>query len=179
MIFFLNVWTLGMSRKGIFWSNSSYYSCKHSCMQNLSTETLTYRTLSPPSVIVFSNRRLSIIVFSRGTTDLFTNFWKIYLLHVRHGLNTVYVTFWRPKLRGQFSENLVLWIYEFLFNFGDGISKEKKIMEVPRIENLKYDRNFQLTAYLINTLLFVCNKQTSENRSAEAAIKIGVPREKN
>ena len=44
-------------------------------------------------------------------------------------------------------------------------------MEVPRIENLKYDRNFQLTAYLINTLLFVRNKQTSENRSAEAAIK--------
>ena len=50
-----------------------------------------------------------------------------------------------PKLRGQFSENLVLWIYEFLFNFGDGISKRKKIMEVPRIENLKYDRIFQLT----------------------------------
>ena len=55
---------------------------------------------------------------------------------------------------------------------------KKKIMEVSRIENLKYDRNFQLTAYLINTLLFVCNKQTSENRSSEAAIKIGVPREK-
>ena len=52
---------------------------------------------------------------------------------------------------------------------------KKKIMEVSRIENLKYDRNFQLTAYLINTLLFVRNKQTSENRSAEAAIKIGVP----
>ena len=51
-------------------------------------------------------------------------------------------------------------------------------MEVLRIENLKYDRNFQLTAYLINTLLFVRNKQTSENRSAEAAIKIGVPRGK-
>ena len=51
-------------------------------------------------------------------------------------------------------------------------------MEVLRIENLKLDRNFQLTAYLINTLLFVRNKQTSENRSAEAAIKIGVPREK-
>ena len=55
---------------------------------------------------------------------------------------------------------------------------KKKNMEVTRIENLKYDRNFQLTAYLINTLLFVRNKQTSENRSAEAAIKIGVPREK-
>ena len=48
-------------------------------------------------------------------------------------------------------------------------------MEISRIENLKYDRNFQLAAYLINTLLFVRNKQTSENRSAEAAIKIGVP----
>ena len=51
-------------------------------------------------------------------------------------------------------------------------------MEVPRNGNLKYDRNFQLTVYLINTLLFVRNKQTSENRSAEAAIKIGVSREK-
>ena len=52
-------------------------------------------------------------------------------------------------------------------------------MEVPKNENLKYDRNFQLTAYLINPLPFVCNKQTSENRSAEAATKIGVPRKKN
>ena len=51
-------------------------------------------------------------------------------------------------------------------------------MEVPRIENLKYDRNFQLTGYLINTLLFFFNKQTSESRSAEAVIKIGVPRKK-
>ena len=55
---------------------------------------------------------------------------------------------------------------------------KKNITEVPRMEHLKYDRNLQLTAYLINTLLFVRNKQTSENRSAEAAIKIGVPREK-
>ena len=72
----------------------------------------------------------------------------------------------------------MLLIYEFIFNFGDGISKEKKIMEVPWIENLKYDRNFQFTAYLINTLLFVRNKQTSENRCAEAAIKTGLPMEK-
>ena len=55
---------------------------------------------------------------------------------------------------------------------------KKNITEVPRMEHLKYDRNLQLIAYLINTLLFVRNKQTSENRSAEAAIKIGVPREK-
>ena len=55
---------------------------------------------------------------------------------------------------------------------------KKKIMEVSRIENWKYGRNVQLTAYLINALLFVRNKQASENRSAEAAIKIGFPREK-
>ena len=52
---------------------------------------------------------------------------------------------------------------------------KKKNMEVPRIENLKYDKNYQLTPYLINTLLFVRNKQTGENRSPETAIKIGVP----
>ena len=52
-------------------------------------------------------------------------------------------------------------------------------MEVPRIENLKYDRNFQFTAYLINTLLFLRKKQTSENKSVEGAIKVGIPREKN
>ena len=46
-------------------------------------------------------------------------------------------------------------------------------MEVSRIENLKYDRNFQLAAYLINTLLFVRKKQISKNRSGEAAAKIG------
>ena len=55
---------------------------------------------------------------------------------------------------------------------------KKKIKEVPRIENLKYDRNFKLTTYLIDTLLFVRKKQTSENKSAEGAIKVGVPREK-
>ena len=52
-------------------------------------------------------------------------------------------------------------------------------MEVSRIENVKYNSNFQFTAYLINTLLFVRNKQTSENRSAETATEIGVPTEKN
>ena len=51
-------------------------------------------------------------------------------------------------------------------------------MEVSRIEKVKYDRNFQLTGHLINTLLFVRNKQRSESRGAKAAIKIGVPREK-
>ena len=40
---------------------------------------------------------------------------------------------------------LVLCIYEFLFNSGDRISKVKIIMEVLRIKNLKYDRNFELT----------------------------------
>ena len=71
----------------------------------------------------------------------------------------VYVTFWRPKLRGQFSETLVLRIYEFLLNFGDGISKEKNYGSS---ENWKFkkDRNFQLTAYLITLFfLFVISKQ--------------------
>ena len=53
----------------------------------------------------------------------------------RHGLqNTrpyfkIHVIFLRPKLRGQFSENLELWIYEFLFNSVDRISNEKKNSE--------------------------------------------------
>ena len=46
-----------------------------------------------------------------------------------------YVTFEGQKLRGQFSENLVLRIYEFLFNSGGKISKEKRIMKVLRIKN--------------------------------------------
>ena len=45
-----------------------------------------------------------------------------------------------PKLRDKFSENLVLWIYEFLWNSGDRISKEKEVMEILRIKKLKYDR---------------------------------------
>ena len=49
---------------------------------------------------------------------------------------------WRSKLRGQFSKNLVLWIYEFLFNSGDRISQEGKVMEALKIKNVKYDRNF-------------------------------------
>ena len=47
----------------------------------------------------------------------------------------IYVTFEGQKLRGQFSENLVLRIYEFLFNSGGKISKEKRIMKVLRIKN--------------------------------------------
>ena len=47
----------------------------------------------------------------------------------------VYVTFWRPKLRGQFSENLVLWIYEFLFNSADRISKEKEVWKFLESKN--------------------------------------------
>ena len=51
-------------------------------------------------------------------------------------LNTaVYVRFEGQKLRGQFSENLVLRIYEFLFNSGGKISKEKRLMKVLRIKN--------------------------------------------
>ena len=47
-----------------------------------------------------------------------------------HGLlNTrPYISdFQGQKLRDQFSENLMLSIYEFLFNSGDRISKEKKL----------------------------------------------------
>ena len=47
----------------------------------------------------------------------------------------VCVTFEGQKLRGQFSENLVLRIYEFLFNSGGKISKEKRLMKVLRIKN--------------------------------------------
>ena len=40
---------------------------------------------------------------------------------------------------------------------------KKKIMEVLRIENLKYDKNFQLThCFLINTPPFVCIEQKSK-----------------
>ena len=46
-----------------------------------------------------------------------------------------YVTFENEKLRGQFSENLVLKIYEFLFNSDGKISKEKIIMKVLKIKN--------------------------------------------
>ena len=39
-------------------------------MQNLSTETLTYRILPPLSIIVFSKQTLSIIVFSKQTLSI-------------------------------------------------------------------------------------------------------------
>ena len=81
----------------------------------------------------------------------------------------LYVTFWRPKLRGQFSKNLVLWIYEFLFNSGE----RKKNCEVLRNKNLKYGRNFRLTNCLFELkLFFVRIKQTSKSRSSEAAIQM-------
>ena len=43
----------------------------------------------------------------------------------------IFVTFEDEKLRGQFSENLVLWIYEKKRK----ISKKKRIMKVLRIKN--------------------------------------------
>ena len=46
-----------------------------------------------------------------------------------------YVTFEDEKLRGQFSENLVLKIYEFLFNSDGKISQERLIMKVLRMKN--------------------------------------------
>ena len=72
-------------------------------------------------------------------------FFKIGVLKNFGSFHTaVYDTFWKPKLRGQFSENLVLWIYEFIFNSSNRISKEEKNMKVLRIIHLKYDKNFNL-----------------------------------
>ena len=56
-------------------------------------------------------------------------------------------------------------------------------MEVLRIKNLKYDRNFQLTnCFLINTLLFVRIKQRVKQKfgssHSNVFLKVGVPREK-
>ena len=63
---------------------------------------------------------------------------------------------WRPKLGAQFSENL---IYGYFFNSDNRVSKEEKIMEGLIIRNSNYDRNFQFTNSLVNTLLlFVLNK---------------------
>ena len=67
----------------------------------------------------------------------------------------LYVAFWRPKLRGQFLENLELRIYEFLFNSGDRISNEK---HYESSENWKFKIWKKISTYslffLINTLLF-------------------------
>ena len=50
---------------------------------------------------------------------------------------------------------------------------KKKIMEVLRINNLNMTDIFNmLIFYLINTLLLVPIKQTSKNRSLEAAIQM-------
>ena len=60
---------------------------------------------------------------------------------------------------------------------------KKKIIEVLRIKNLIYDRNVQLTNcfFLINTILFVCIKQTSktevQKQPSNECLKVGVPRE--
>ena len=83
----------------------------------------------------------------------------------------LYVTFWRPKLRGQFSENLVLSIYKFLFNFGDRISEEKKLWKILKKWH-KYGKNFQLTyCFLINTLLFVRIEQKSKTEARKQPFK--------
>ena len=60
----------------------------------------------------------------------------------------------------------------FSVNFGDRISKEKKIMEVLRIENLKYDKNFQLThCFLVNTILVVRIEQKSKTEVRKQPFK--------
>ena len=66
----------------------------------------------------------------------------------------------------------MLLIYEFLFILAIEFTK-KKNMEVLRIKNLKYDRNFQLTNcfFLISTLLFVRIKQMSKTEVRKQPFK--------
>ena len=49
---------------------------------------------------------------------------------------------------------------------------KKKNMDVLRIENLKYDKNFQLThCFLIDTLFFVCIEQKRKTEAQNQAFK--------
>ena len=84
----------------------------------------------------------------------------------------LYVTFWRPKLRGQFSENLELWIYEFLFNSGDRLSK-KKIYGSSENWKFKIWQTFSTNSlfFLINTLLFVRIEQRSKTEVPKQPFK--------
>ena len=91
----------------------------------------------------------------------------------------IYFTFEGEKLRGQFSENLVLWIYEFLFYSGYRILKKKlwkfwefKIWNMIEILNL-------LIVFLVNTLLFVYIKQTIQTEvRKQPFLKVDFPKKK-
>ena len=77
---------------------------------------------------------------------------------------------------GQFSENLVLPIYEFLFNFGNRISKEKKLWKFSELKILKNGKNTTkilnlLIVFLINTLLFVRIEQKSKTEVRKQPFK--------
>ena len=63
----------------------------------------------------------------KNTRSLFPGFYKDIPWSTKY--TAVYITFEDQKLRGQISENLVLQIYEFLFNSDGEISKEKRITE--------------------------------------------------
>ena len=66
---------------------------------------------------------------------------------------------------------LVLWIYEFLFNSGGRISKEKKLWKVWELK-IKYDIYFQrIHCFLVNTPLFVCIEQKSKTEVRKQPFK--------
>ena len=96
----------------------------------------------------------------------------------------LYVTFWRPKLRVQFSENLELWIYEFLFNSGDRLFKKKKIYGSSENWKFKIWQTFSTNSLffgLILFFLFVLSKrvrQKSGSSHSNVFIKERVHREK-
>ena len=96
---------------------------------------------------------------------------------------TLCFTYWQPKLRSQFSEDLELWIYEFLFNSGDRICKEKKYGSS---ENWKFKiwQKFSTNSLffgLILFFLFVLSKrvrQKSGSSHSNVFLKERVHREK-
>ena len=93
---------------------------------------------------LFKRKKISLFHDSRKLIHAKCNFFRLAKINTLENLyaqawptkyTAVYVTFEGQKLRDQFSENLVLRIYEFLFNSGGKISKEKRIMKVLRIKN--------------------------------------------
>ena len=99
---------------------------------------------------------------------------------------TIYVTFKGLKLGGQFSEKLVLWFYEFLFNSDIKIFKEKRIIPAGIYLFKVNNRNTKTRCKICSKLtikiperrhwhlrlFFVRIKQTSKSRSSEAPIQM-------
>ena len=68
----------------------------------------------------------------------------------------------------------MLRIYEFHFNSGGKISKEKELWKFWELKS-KYDKNFELTNCLFSLtlfFLFVLNKQVKAEVLSEAAIQM-------